>query len=76
VALLAKPKTDNPDADGVLAILYGFAVMKKETTVYRDSSPARGRKKRLGHSATWPRDREAYELHHGHGARVRGCGTA
>ena len=33
VALLAKPKTDDPDADGVLGILYGFAVLKKETTV-------------------------------------------
>lgn len=33
VALLAKPKSDNADADGVLAILYGFAVLKKESTV-------------------------------------------
>jgi len=33
VALLAMPKTDSSDADGVLALLYGFAVLKKETTV-------------------------------------------
>lgn len=33
VALTAKPKTDEPDADGVLAILYGFAVLKKESNV-------------------------------------------
>ncbi|HTM27723.1 MAG TPA: hypothetical protein VL225_21165 [Vicinamibacterales bacterium] len=33
VALLAKPKTDDPDADGVLALLYGFAALRKETTV-------------------------------------------
>jgi hypothetical protein len=33
VALQAKPKSDNADADGILAILYGFAVLKKETTV-------------------------------------------
>ncbi len=33
VALQAKPKTENPDADGVLAILYGFSALKKESTV-------------------------------------------
>lgn len=33
VALKAKPKTDNADADGILGILYGFAVLKNETTV-------------------------------------------
>lgn len=33
VALSAKPKTDDPKADGVLAILYGFAVLRKETAV-------------------------------------------
>jgi hypothetical protein len=30
VALTAKPKTDDVDADGVVALLYGFAVLKKD----------------------------------------------
>src|SRR5207237_7434187 len=33
VALSAKPKTDDAEADGMLAILYGFAVLRKETAV-------------------------------------------